>query len=85
MEHLAALLDSVGGLVLAATGLLGVVSGWRRTQRRERPAAAQRGAERLAEALAEAAADGELTQAEISEALKHMHDDPNERQGGEPG
>ncbi|MGW4114831.1 hypothetical protein ACWEFJ_28485 [Actinosynnema sp. NPDC004786] len=81
MEHVAALLDSVGGLVLAVTGLLAVISGWRRTQRRERPAAAQAGAERVAKALAEAAADGELTPDEIAEALKQI----NDPQGGEQG
>ncbi|ANZ35523.1 hypothetical protein BBK82_04945 [Lentzea guizhouensis] len=87
MEHIAALLDSVGGLVLAVTGLLGALAGWRRTQRTERPAAAQGGAERVAQALAEAAADGEVTPDEIAEALKHLQDpdNPNDRRGGEQG
>lgn len=87
MEHIAALLDSVGGLVLAVTGLLGALAGWRRTQRTERPAAAQGGAEKFAQALGEAAADGELTPEEIAEALKHLHhpQDPTDQRGGEQG
>jgi NAD(P)H-hydrate repair Nnr-like enzyme with NAD(P)H-hydrate dehydratase domain len=86
VEHVAALLDSVGGLVLALTGLLGALAGWRRTQRVERSAAARSGAEKFAQAIAEAAEDGELTPEEIAEALKHMRDpQTDDEQGGEQG
>lgn len=79
MGDLTQLLGAITGLITALTGLTGLAYGIVRTLRKEPRQAAKTGAQRYAEEIAAAAEDGEITQAELEAARRHLDEPKGDR------